>query len=147
MQNNNPHCDATQTLKKAGLAITIQRLAVLGVLIGTDKPVNAGQILEKVAATDQKINKVTVYRILASFVRGCLIREIETDRGTNYYEMACTHNPQHPHFNCRSCGTIICLSPLAIYDSVECLTQARTFSIERINVNISGQCSFCRNAA
>jgi Fur family transcriptional regulator, ferric uptake regulator len=110
MKQKDAHCDASQTLRNAGLAKTTQRLAVLEKLIGAAGPLNVHDILAETRGT-LKINRVTVYRILASFREGGIIREIEAGNGISYYEMACLHNPIHPHFHCRLCGGLICMPP------------------------------------
>ena len=136
-------CDASETLKKSGLAKTTQRMAVLESLIGAEHPLNVNEILEKTAGA-AKINRVTVYRILSSFRDNGIIREIETGHGISSYEMACTHNPLHPHFRCRSCGCIVCLPPLTLSQAWDWLAQPTDFSVEKIDVQLIGMCAQCQ---
>lgn len=97
MSQTNGHCDAAKTLQDAGLSQTSQRTAVLEIIIAADGPLSVAEVLSR---TDprQKINKVTIYRILSSFKEHRIIRELPTDQGMNLYEMAGRHNPIHPHF-------------------------------------------------
>jgi Fur family ferric uptake transcriptional regulator len=143
MEESNAHCDAMQSLKKAGLSRTPQRIAVLDVLIGMGRPVTATDILHAVNG-NQRINKVTVYRILASFRERRIIREIPTHNGINYYEMACVHNPLHPHFYCRCCKIMYCLDPLTVSGLWDWLTVPHTYTIEEITVGLSGLCHNCK---
>jgi Fur family ferric uptake transcriptional regulator len=138
------YCDAAETLKKAGLAKTTQRMAVLESIIHAERPLNAHEILETVSR-ETKINRVTVYRILSSFCDNKIIREIDLDHGISHYEMACIHNPVHPHFCCRRCGRIICLPPLTLSQAWEWLSQPYDFSVERIDVQLIGLCAGCRS--
>jgi Fur family ferric uptake transcriptional regulator len=144
------HCDALETLKRAGLTKTAQRMAVLEDLIRAERPLNANEIFEKARSAfheyplDAKINRVTVYRILSSFRESGIVREIETGHGTSYYEMACVHNPVHPHFRCRRCGNIICLPPLTLSQAWDWLAQPTDFSVERIDVQLIGVCARCK---
>jgi Fur family ferric uptake transcriptional regulator len=143
MKTETAHCDPSQTLRDAGLAKTTQRMAVLEKLIGAASPLNVRDILAETRGK-LKINRVTIYRILASFREGGIIREIDAGSGTTYYEMACLHNPIHPHFHCRQCGSLICMPPLTLSQALEWLSRPYNFSVESINVHITGICGQCR---
>jgi Fur family ferric uptake transcriptional regulator len=136
------HCDASETIKQSGLARTPQRMAVLEALIRAIHPLSAADILA-LTAEKTKINRVTVYRILASFRDRGIIREIETGHANSSYEMACAHNPVHPHFRCRNCGRIICLPPLTLSQAWDWLAQPADFTVERIDVQLIGLCAEC----
>jgi len=139
------HCDPSQTLRNAGLARTSQRLAVLERLIGATGPLSVRDILAETRGT-LKINRVTIYRILASFREGGIIREVETGSGTTYYEMACLHNPIHPHFHCRRCGCLACMPPLTLSQAWELFARPTHFLVESVNVHITGICGPCRES-
>lgn len=91
---------AEETLKQAGLQKTAQRLAVLDILTRAEQPLTAGDVFERLPG-EQKVNRVTVYRILSSYTRKGIIREFESKRGIHFYERAWPLIPLHPHFNCR----------------------------------------------
>ncbi len=143
MKTPTAHCDASETLKKAGLAKTSQRMAVLERLISAAGPINVRTILAETSGK-LKINRVTVYRILASFREGGIIREIEAGDGISHYEIACPHNPIHPHFHCRQCGGLICMPPLTLSQALDWFARPYDFSIETVNVRITGVCGLCR---
>lgn len=144
MEDSTLYCNALQTLSKAGLHKTSQRLSVLDLLIHHHSPLNAGDICSLLSDTC-KINKVTVYRILKTFKRHGIVREIETQQGVNYYEIDCLHNPAHAHFNCRRCGILICLSPMTLSLFQEGLPGCNHLVIDQITVNVSGLCDACRS--
>ncbi|MCE5282850.1 MAG: transcriptional repressor [Deltaproteobacteria bacterium] len=137
-------CDPSRTLKKAGLAKTAQRMAVLEKLIGAEAPLSVRHILEE-AGKAVKINRVTVYRILTSFKKEGIVREVEAGQGSVYYEMACLHNPIHPHFNCRRCGCLLCMPPLTLSQAWDWFARPNDFTIEAVNVHITGICNHCRD--
>jgi Fur family ferric uptake transcriptional regulator len=139
----NGHCNVAETLREAGLSQTSQRMAVLKVMIEADGPLSASDILNR---TDpgQKINKVTVYRILSSFNEHRIIRELPTDQGTNLYEMACRHNPIHPHFYCKTCRTMSCLPPLTLSQALGWFAGPNAFRIEDVHVHLNGVCRKCQ---
>lgn len=145
MTGEKTHCDASQTLKQAGLAKTTQRMAVLESLIAAASPLSVRAILEEIRGK-LKINRVTVYRILASFKEGHIIREVDAGQGIGYYEMACLHNPIHPHFHCRQCGAVLCMSPLTLSQAWDFFARPYNFSIEAVNVQLTGVCSRCRES-
>jgi Fur family ferric uptake transcriptional regulator len=136
------HCDASQTLKRAGLARTSQRLAVLGRLIDAPGPLSVRDIFT--ATRGEQLDRVTIYRILSSLRKGGIIREIDTGSGIAHYEMACLHNPIHPHFHCRLCGCLTCLPALTLSQIWEWFARPFGSTIENVNVHITGVCGPCR---
>jgi Fe2+ or Zn2+ uptake regulation protein len=143
MARETGHCDPSQTLRNAGLAKTTQRMAVLEKLIGAPGPLNVRDILAETSGA-LKINRVTIYRILASFREGGIIREIDAGSGTTYYEMACLHNPIHPHFHCRRCDGLVCMPPLTLSQAWDWFARPSDSSVESISVHITGICGPCR---
>jgi Fe2+ or Zn2+ uptake regulation protein len=143
MIQTNEHCNAAETLREAGLSQTTQRTAVMEIIMQANGPLSAAEILNR---TDprQKINKVTIYRILSSFKEHRIIRELPTDQGTNLYEIACRHNPIHPHFYCKTCRIMSCLPPLTLSQAMDWFDGSNAFRIEDVHVNLSGVCRQCR---
>jgi Fur family transcriptional regulator, ferric uptake regulator len=133
--------DEEGALREAGLRKTAQRLAVLNILNSADCPLTANDILLRLGSP-QKVNRVTVYRILSSYTRKGMIREFESKRGIHYYERASSLAPSHPHFICRDCGTMICMTTFVPSDPWDQLIDQHGVSIEHIS--ISGLCRLCR---
>ena len=137
------HCNPVEMLKRSGLSRTAQRLSVLNILLAEERPLNAKEVLD--LCGDKKINRVTVYRIMESFRNEGIVRELPTESGVKYFEIACRHNPVHPHFYCRDCGSMACLGPLTATDIWEWLARPHAFRIDHISVNITGLCKNCSN--
>jgi len=127
-------------LKRAGLQKTAQRLAVLDILNRAEAPLTAADVFQQLPET-QKINRVTVYRILSSYTQSGIVREFTSKRGIHYYERVEPGKYAHPHFNCRACGAMICLTTNA--GPWTTLTNQPDFEIE--SINISGLCGGCRD--
>ena len=144
MFTNSNHKDALLALQKAGISKTSQRLAVLDILLKATMPLSVNTIRQTLE-TKASIDKVTVYRILSLFKQNGIIREISSVNGTNYFEMATLENPLHPHFSCRNCGTFTCLAPIPFTEEPESILSKDDYSIDRIEINISGLCAGCRN--
>jgi Fur family ferric uptake transcriptional regulator len=129
------------TLKRAGLQKTVQRLVVLDILTQAEQPLAAGDVFQRLLG-GQKVNRVTVYRILSSYTRKGIIREFESKRGIHYYERVWPLTPPHPHFNCRACGTMICMTAFLSTGLWGKIANQPDFVIE--NISISGLCGLCR---
>ena len=139
------HCDIGTTLQDAGLSRTSQRVAVLSALVHAYLPLSVKDILDLIGL-DCRINKVTVYRILDSLKTAAIIREIPTDHGEKFYEMACRHNPLHPHFYCRVCRHLSCLPAAGITEEWLKRFHPGKESIESVVVNLSGVCKGCQRS-
>jgi Fur family ferric uptake transcriptional regulator len=139
------HCDIHTTLQDAGLSKTSQRVAVLSALVRAYLPLSVKDILEQIGL-DCRINKVTVYRTLDSLKTAGIIREIPTDHGEKFYEMACRHNPLHPHFYCRVCRNLSCLPATGITEEWLKRFRSGKESVESVVVNLSGVCTDCQSS-
>jgi len=140
------HCDIRATLDRAGLAKTSQRVAVLTALVHAETPLSVKDILERLAA-GSRVNNVTIYRILASFKAEGIVREIATDHGVSFYEMACRHNPTHPHFYCRACRSLACLPSTEAQRNWLREFRPAEAIVESVAVNVTGLCRRCRQSA
>jgi Fe2+ or Zn2+ uptake regulation protein len=137
--------DTLHILQKSGLSKTPQRIAVLNMLMNAVVPLNMNSIRQELEA-EIKIDRVTIYRILSLFKQHMIIREITSTGGANYFEISTMENPVHPHFRCRNCEALSCLEPLTFSQANQWLTPDKDYSIEHIEINISGLCASCRNA-
>jgi Fe2+ or Zn2+ uptake regulation protein len=137
--------DAFHILQMSGLSKTPQRIAVLNILMNSVAPVNISSIRQALE-TKIRIDRVTIYRILSLFKQTMIIREIASTGGTNYFELATMDNPVHPHFICRNCEALSCLEPLTFSQVTQWISKEEDYSIEHIEINISGLCASCLNA-
>jgi Fur family ferric uptake transcriptional regulator len=97
-------------LSSASLRRTGPRKAVLSVLFGAHKPQTASQIAAKLSHTTP--NKVTIYRILESFLAAGLVHKAFLRQRCWHFELShnCSESQCHPHFTCTNCGDIYCLT-------------------------------------
>jgi Fe2+ or Zn2+ uptake regulation protein len=146
MVRNSKHKNALLTLQNAGLSKTSQRIAVLNILLKATKPLNVSTIRQSLE-NKANIDKVTIYRILSLFRQRGIIREIASAGGANYFEMVTSEKPLHPHFSCRNCGEFTCLEPLSFTRASELILSKDDYSIDQIEINISGLCNDCRTSA
>ena len=128
-----------------GTRLTAQRKQVLSYIWESHKPVKAYEILEKIASETGKVQPPTVYRALDFLMENGLIHRIDS---LNAFT-GCLH-PEAGHdcffLICKDCGNADeCCSPdlkLAISNT----TNAENFAIDRITLEVSGQCEACREA-
>jgi len=145
MKKNIYDPGVVETLQQAGIAGTPQRLAVLKILQNTVQPLSVGVIREKLE-TKTRINKVTIYRIISLFKKQGLIRDVLSARGALYFEMATSDHPVHPHFSCRNCGALNCLTPLTFSQACQLTASHDNYWVDHIEINISGLCNGCLHA-
>jgi len=129
-----------QLLESANLRLTKPRIVVISVLLGSDKPVTQQEIADKAGA--EAPDKVTIYRILETFVKAGIVHKAFLRERTRHYELAhnCTEHQCHPHFTCTNCGRTVCLmqSSLPMVKVSE-----KGFVVHRQQVRLEGLCPGC----
>ena len=136
-----PLCDAAKVLKSCGVRVTPARVVLLEKLHSRRGPFTARELHSNLPAGSADL--VTVYRFLALLVKTNLVREIAGTDGVAYYEMACVHNPVHPHFECLSCGRLFCLPLFREEDSDRVLGYGTGHCVESVSVVFRGTCADC----
>ena len=93
--------DLSNLLKNGGFKVTPIRLAILKVFSVDCKPINAEYIHEKLKK--EKVNIVTIYRTLTSFESAGVLKRVDLQKDSVYYELAGHH---HHHIICTDCGLV-----------------------------------------
>ncbi|MEZ0454112.1 Fur family transcriptional regulator [Sphingobacterium thalpophilum] len=130
-------------LKRNNLKVTQPRLRVLEIISTKDSAISQPE-LEKLLGKD--IDRVTLYRVLASFEEKGIIHKIFDLHGTATYAMCSTdcsehdHHDQHVHFICRVCNSVYCLDDITLPK----VSIPAGFSLEAIAVNALGVCNHCK---
>jgi len=136
-------CDYTGLLQASGLEPTSKRFQVLEVIGNSNSPLSAQQIFE-ILRRNANINRVTVYRILDLMVEYGLADRLNGGGRAFVYGLAPNANhPSHPHFYCKRCGHLECLTPDSL--NLDMQPMQRTFPglIENVEVRIDGICKNC----
>lgn len=132
-----------EILKRNSLKVTQPRLKVLEIISRKDSAISQPE-LEKLLGKD--IDRVTLYRVLASFEEKGIIHKIFDLHGTATYAMCSTncsehdHHDQHVHFICRVCNSVYCLEDMTLPK----VSIPAGFSLEAITVNALGVCNHCK---
>ena len=127
--------------RESGLAITTQRRAVFeAILERTDHP-TAEQLYRAVRGQLPQISRMTVHRILGTFVSLGLVAR------TCHPGSAARFDPklrQHHHLVCLDCGRIIDVETPRLNRIPWPKVNPREFQIEGYHVHFRGRCARCR---
>lgn len=104
------------------------------------EPQSVLQIIEKLKKKNIKIDKVTVYRTLASFVELDLVEETQFKDKISVYELA--DHEHHHHVQCEKCGKIedICLDENLL---IQAAKKSSSFQIRSHHLEFFGLCKKC----
>ena len=138
--NANLDLQSRTMLKAAKLYCTEVRIAILNVLMETDKPLSQEQIAHGLGG--KHFDKVTIYRTLESFLKVGLVHKAFMDKRACHFELAnnCTESQCHPHFTCTSCGKTHCLMEISLPMAK---SPHKGFVIHRQQVRLEGLCPAC----
>jgi Fur family ferric uptake transcriptional regulator len=136
--------DSADLLRKHGVQVTAQRLAVLAAVSGRPHS-TADDISEVVRAEIGVISRQAVYNSLGVLADKGLIRRIQPAGSPARFEGRVGDN--HHHLICRTCGQTIDVD--CAVGATPCLTAADDsgFEIDEAEVIFWGRCPQCRAAA
>jgi|SRR5690606_36909886 len=132
-----------QLLRANQLRVTKPRLRVLDIIDHKESAISQPD-LEKILGND--IDRVTLYRILASFEEKGILHKVFDLNGTATYAICSTectshhHHDQHVHFICSSCNSVFCLDEITMPD----IRVPSGFALHSIAINAVGICDKCQ---
>ena len=126
-------------LKNATLAVTPARLAALQLFESHKKPIDAKHILDHLQK-ELGVDRVTVFRILNTFVSKGLIVRLEFGEGKARYELA---KEDHHHIICESCGKVEDIEDTLIPQMESAVAKQTGFFIKRHTLEFYGLCQSC----
>jgi len=133
---------AGKILKAAGLRRTPGRTEIIELLLQAEQPLTQEEITTKLS-TDS-LDKVTVYRALDAFLSVGIVHRIETgNRVWRYAVCSCGSRKHcHPHFICKSCGRVECLTGV----KMPIVTEIKPgYQVEEQETYVKGLCVECSN--
>lgn len=136
--------DPVDLLRRHGVQVTAQRLAVLRAVSG-ERHATADDIEELVQADIGAISRQAVYDALNILSDKGLVRRIQPARSPARYEDRVDDN--HHHLVCRSCGRMVDVD--CAVGNRPCLEAAddHGFAIDEAEVIYWGYCPACQRAA
>lgn len=130
-------------LKKKKIKVTDTRKEILRILSESDSAISYNSIQDR---TEQKLDKVTVYRTLETFEKKGIIHSIPSEEGQRLYSFCMDdcedhhhHEDEHVHFKCDNCGNTTCL-----YDvSIPKITLPKNHKYSSSKLIVQGICPNC----
>jgi Fe2+ or Zn2+ uptake regulation protein len=135
-----PAVDTAELLRRHGLHVTVQRLAVLRAV--SDRPHSAADDIDKVVRAEiGAISHQAVYDALGTLTDKGLLRRIQPAGSPARYENRVADN--HHHLICRSCRRTVDVD--CAVGETPCLTAAEDsgFEIDEAEVIYWGRCPAC----
>ena len=139
-----PPIEPADLLRRHGLQVTAQRLAVVRAVSGRPHS-TADEVAEAVRTEIGAISRQAVYDALGVLVEKGLLRRIQPAGSSARYEHRVSDN--HHHLVCRTCGRVLDVD--CAVGVTPCLTAAEDFGyeIDEAEVIYWGRCPSCRDAA
>jgi|SRR5690606_39135490 Fe2+/Zn2+ uptake regulation proteins len=131
-------------LRQNKLKVTQPRLRVLHIVSAKDTAISQPE-LEKLLG--DSVDRVTLYRVLATFEEKGILHKIFDLHGTATYALCSTdcdehhHHDEHVHFICSSCNSIYCLNDFKIPK----ISLPDGYQLHSIGVNAVGLCAQCKS--
>lgn len=146
------HLDFAALLRQAGLRVTRARVAILETLHASDVALSADEVSDRLSASGEAADRVTVYRTLTSFVDEGLAHKV--DPGDRKFRFSLTdhahchgdhHQHEHPHLVCDSCGEVQCVDDAEVVLRPKRSGKAagKAIRLNQNNVTLHGVCEKC----
>lgn len=136
----NPHPHFKSILKQLtgnGQRMTHNRRQVLEYLCTQEKPVSIKQLEKRFAHINDKINIVTLYRMMDFLIAQNIVRELTHDPKEKFFELADPYHEHHHHTICRQCGKVEDLECQLVIPSIP------NFIPDMHVVTVYGHCQRC----
>lgn len=130
-------------LRKEGLKLTNQRLAVVKGAFSTHKHFTAEEMLALSKKVDPTISRATVYRTLFLLSKAKLLDKQDFEKGKVYYEHLIGHH-HHDHLVCLKCERIYEFENAEIEDMQKKVATKEKFIPLTHSLKIFGICKNCR---
>ena len=139
-----------QILKLKGYRKSNLRPLILEILLDSQVPLNAKNILQALKKYGEFPNKTTVYREIETLTKEKIIQEVDLYSGAIRYEIIPEDGHRH-HLICSKCGIVFYLSPEKIQKlekSIQKLEKEVEFDFSFLPVShtfqIKGICAKCQ---
>ncbi len=126
--------------RKHGLALTVQRRAILEALVSRSDHPTADQIYETISSSLKGVSRTTVYRVLDTFVSIGVAKKICNPQSKARFDAKMF---RHHHLVCTNCGLVIDL-----FDRNLCNLQVPedihdVFRVMDYSITFTGLCEAC----
>jgi len=128
--------------REHGLAMTVQRRAILEELVSRRDHPSADQIFETVGERVPGLSRTTVYRVLEAFVRAGAARKVPHPDAVARFDPIFE---RHHHLLCDRCGRLYDLEDSEVSGFAPPRSLG-SFVIRDYSINFTGVCAECRNS-
>ena len=132
--------NAASLLAATGARLTRARIEVLSVLLRTDEALTHHEVERRLRRSH--VDRVTLYRVLEWLTAQGLVHKLAgDDRVWRFSAAGNTHarGTRHPHFECSSCGKVICLDEARLPS----IPLPAGYRRRDVTVTIRGSCDRC----
>jgi len=143
MANNKLLNDFKDVMRKEGLKITPQRIAVLEEIMEGEGHLESEDIYMAIKVRNTHVSRATVYRTLDILVQHGFARKLNLGDGRARYERK-IDSPHHDHMICNDCGKIIEFVNDEIEKIQEEITKQQQFKLQRHIHQLFGICKECQ---
>jgi len=129
-------------LRQNKLKVTQPRLSVLNIISEKETAISQPELERTLGDT---VDRVTLYRVLATFEEKGILHKIFDLHGTATYALCSTecdanhHHDEHVHFICSSCNRIYCLDTIKLPR----INVPDGYQLQSIGINAVGVCAEC----
>ncbi|MBL8695367.1 MAG: transcriptional repressor [Planctomycetes bacterium] len=129
-------------LKRNGLKLTKQRIALLDAVYATHRHFSAEDLHRDLQKLGHSVSVATVYRSLNLLVEGGLVQGLDVGKGRVLYEHTLGHE-HHDHMVCLDCGKITEFQSPEIEELQDVAARAHRFVTVSHSLKLFGYCSHC----
>lgn len=129
---------AEEKIIEAGERGTAARVEILAALLASPKAVTHCELEERFR---DRINRVTIYRILDWLTAKHLAHRIAGEDRVWRFTAGNEDLHQHAHFQCEKCGQVVCLDKVNLAFAV---ALPEGFRSHHIDMTVRGDCAKCR---
>ena len=132
------------TLKEAGLKVTLPRVKILNILRSSGKRhMNVEDVYKQLLAIGNDVGLATVYRVLTQFESaGLVCKHYFEDTERCYYELA--SEGHHDHMVCVQCDTVLEFFDEVIEKRQQVISEQHDFLMTAHSLVIYGLCTQCQ---
>jgi Fur family ferric uptake transcriptional regulator len=133
--------ELSDAVRAAGGRATPARTAVLGLLRHAGQPLAHRDVEESLAEAGHGFDRVTLYRALDWLEANGLAHKIAGEDRVWRFSISAASHHEHAHFQCRACGSTICLDDVA---PPPLARAPRGYRVESAVLTLRGLCPACK---
>lgn len=131
-------------LATKGQRMTRERAIIVEEVFDSHEHFDADQLIQRLSQRQdsRRVSRSTIYRALGSLEQAGLIRKVARQDEKDVYEHDYGY-PQHDHFICNRCGTLIEFENAVINEILVEISREYGFRMEGHRLEVQGLCREC----